>query len=135
MKPKRESITVHLRKATRRIDRAANVVCDGMISLHCARVLALSRGKTRNIRKLFFSDTVALEDRAVVLERNLRPEDRQQAIRSAQYGAEIEKLYEMARRLRARLESCYIRVKRYNLRVRAEEIKESFEKAVGGLSA
>src|SRR5689334_22061454 len=94
MKPKRESITVHLRKATRRIDRAANVVCDGMISLHCARVLALSRGKTRNIRKLFFSDTVALEDRAVVLERNLRPEDRQQAIRSAQYGAEIEKLYE-----------------------------------------
>jgi hypothetical protein len=135
MKPKRESITVHLRKATRRIDRAANLVCDGMISLHCARVLALSRGKTRNIRKLFFSDTVALEDRAVVLERNLRPEDRQQAIRSAQYGAEIEKLYEMARRLRARLESCYIRVKRYNLRVRAEERKESFEKAVGGLSA
>jgi len=125
MKPKRESITVHLRKATRRIDRAANVVCDGMISLHCARVLALSRGKTRNIRKLFFSDAIALEDRAVALERNLRPEDRQQAIRSAKYGAEIEKLYEMARRLRAGLESCYARLKRYNLRVGSEERKKS----------
>ena len=125
MKRKRESITVHLRRATRRIDRAANLACDGMISLHCARVLALSRGKTRSIRKLFFSDAIALEDRAVVLETNLSPEDRQQAIRSAKYGAEIEKLYEMARRLRTRLESCYIRVKRYNLRIRAEERKKS----------
>ncbi len=96
-----------------------------MISLHCARVLALSRGKTRNIRKLFFSDAMALEDRAVVLETNLSREDRQQVTRSAKYGAEIEKLYEMARRLRARLESCYIRVKRYNLRIRAEERKKS----------
>ena len=68
MKRKPESITVHLRKATRGIGKAANVVCDGMIKLHCARVVALSRGRTRGIRKLFFSDPVALEDRAVVLE-------------------------------------------------------------------
>ncbi len=125
MKSKPQSITVHLRRATRRIDKAANLACDGMISLHCARVLALSQGKTRYIRKLLFSDAIALEDRAVVLETNLRPQDRQQAIRSAKYGAEIEKLYEMARRLRARLESCYIRVKRYNLRIRAGERKKS----------
>jgi hypothetical protein len=124
MKRKPESITVHLRRATRRIDKAANIVCDGMIKLHCARVLALSRGRTRDIRKLFFSDPIALEDRAVVMETKLRPEDRQQAIRCAAYGAEIERLYEMAKRLRSKLESCYIRVRRYDLRVVAEEKKK-----------
>jgi len=64
MKRKPESITVHLRRAARRIDKAANFVCDGMIKLHCTRVLALSRGRTRDIRKLFFSDPIVLEDRA-----------------------------------------------------------------------
>lgn len=124
MKRKPESITVHLRRATRRVDNAANAVCDGMIKLHCARVLALSRGRSRDIRKLFFSDPIALEDRAVILETKLRPEERQQAIRCARYGAEIEKLYEMAKRLRSKLESCYIRVKRYNLHVVAAEKKK-----------
>jgi len=125
MKRKPESITVHLRKATRKIDKAANMVCDGMIKLHCARVLALSRGRTRDIRKLFFCDPIALEDRAAVLETKLRPQDRQQASRCAAYGAEIERLYEMAKRLRSKLEGCYIRVKRYNLRVVADEKKKA----------
>ena len=125
MKRKPESITVHLRRATRRIDKAANIVCEGMIGLHCARVLALSRGKTRYIRKLFYSDPIALEDRAIVMETKLRPEDRQQAIRCATYGAEIEKLYEMARRLRSRLETCYSRVKRYNHRIASQEKKKN----------
>jgi hypothetical protein len=130
MKRKPESITVHLKKATHRIDKAANLACGGMISLHCARVLALSRGKSRDIRKLFFSDASALEDRAVALATNLRPVDQQQAIRSAKYGAEIEKLYEMARRLRSRLENCYIRVKRYNIRSANEKKKISGRESV-----
>lgn len=92
-----------------------------MLALGIEPLLALSRGRARDIRKLFFSDPIALEDRAVVLETKLRPEDRQQAIRCAAYGVEIERLYEMAKRLRSNLESCYIRVKRYNLRVVADE--------------
>lgn len=62
------------------------------------------------------------------METKLRPEDRQQAIRCAAYGSEIEKLYEMARRLRARLESCYVRVSRYNLCVLADEKKAKLHK-------
>ena len=46
------------------------------------------------------------------METKLRPEDRQQAIRCVAYGAEIEKLYEIARRLRFRLGSYCSRVKR-----------------------
>jgi hypothetical protein len=45
MKRKPKSITVQLRKAKRKIDKAANIVCDGVIKLHCARVFALSRGR------------------------------------------------------------------------------------------
>jgi hypothetical protein len=75
-----------------------------VVKLHCARILVLSRGRTRYIREPFFSDPIALEDRAVVMETKLRPEDRQQAIRCAAYGAEIEKLYEMPRGLRSKLE-------------------------------
>lgn len=46
---------------------------------------------------------MALEDKAAVLQRNLNATDRQQAIRNAKFGAEIERLYETARRLRAKL--------------------------------
>jgi hypothetical protein len=52
MKRKPESIAVHLRGATRKVDKAAHMVCDSTIALHIARVLALSRGKTRYIRNL-----------------------------------------------------------------------------------
>ncbi|MGA9888545.1 MAG: hypothetical protein WBQ31_13680, partial [Candidatus Acidiferrales bacterium] len=84
---------------------------------------ALSRARTRDIRKLFFSDPIALEDRAVVMETKLRSEDRQQAIRTEKFGAEIEKLVEMARRLRVKLENCYVKIKRYTVSVAAEEKK------------
>ncbi len=66
---------------------------------------------------------MALENKAAVLQRNLSATDRQQAIRTAQFGAEIEKLYEIAGRLKAKLESCYVKIKRYTVRVAAEEKK------------
>jgi hypothetical protein len=40
----------------------------------------------------------------------------------------IEKVYEMARRLRSRLESCYSRVKRYNHRIATQEKKNKVHK-------
>jgi hypothetical protein len=62
---------------------------------------------------------MALEDKATVLRRNLSATDRQQTIRTEKFGAEIEKLGEMARRLRAKLENCYVKIKRYTVRVAA----------------
>ncbi len=47
--------------------------------------------------------------------------DRQQAIRTERFGAELEKLGAMARRLKATLENCYVKVKRYTVPVAAEE--------------
>ena len=64
---------------------------------------------------------MALEDKAAVLQRDLSATDRQQATRTAKLGAEIERLYEIARRLSAKLENCYARIKRYTVRVAAEE--------------
>jgi len=92
-------------------------------ALHCGRILALTRENTGKVRKLFFSDSMALEDRAVVLQRDLCATDRQQAIRTAKLGAEVERLYETARRLSTKLESCYVRIERYTVRVAAEEKK------------
>jgi hypothetical protein len=66
---------------------------------------------------------MALEDKAVVLQRDLSVTDRQQAARTAKLGAEVERLYETARRLSAMLENCYIRIKQYTVRVAAEEKK------------
>lgn len=92
-----------------------------MSALHCGRVLALTRGNAGKIRKVLFSDPMALEDKALVLQRNLSPTDRQQATRSAKFAAEIENLYETAGRLKAKLENCYVKIKRYTVRVAAEE--------------
>ena len=66
---------------------------------------------------------MALEDKATVLRRNLSATDRDQAICTEKFGAEIEKLGEMARRLRAKLENCYVKIKRYTVSVAAEERK------------
>ena len=55
--------------------------------------------------------------------RNLSATDRQEAIRTERFGVEIEKLSEMARRLRAKLENCYVEIKRYTVTVAAEEKK------------
>jgi hypothetical protein len=96
------------------------MIDSGATALHCGGVLALTRGNTGRIRKLFFSDSVAFEDKATVLRRNLGAADRQQAIRTERFGAEIEKLGEMARRLRANLENCYVKIKRYTVKVAAE---------------
>jgi hypothetical protein len=123
MKREPQSLTVHLRHAAHRIHRAAWMIDSGATALHCGRVLALTRGNTGRIRKLFFSDTMAFEDKATVLRKNLRATDRQQAIRTERFGAEIEKLGEMARRLRAKLENCYVKIKRYTVSVTAEEKK------------
>lgn len=123
MKWEPQSLTVHLRHAAHRIHRAAWMIDSGATALHCGRVLALTRGNTGRIRKLFFSDSMAFEDKATVLRRNLRATDRQQAIRTERFGAEIEKLGEMARRLRAKLENCYVKIKRYTVSVAAEEKK------------
>jgi hypothetical protein len=89
------------------------MVDSGATALHCGRVLALTCGNTGKVQRLFFSDSMALEDKATVLRRNLSATDRQQAIRAERFGAEIEKLGEMARRLRAKLENCYVKIKRY----------------------
>jgi hypothetical protein len=89
------------------------------------RVLALTRENTGKVRKLFFSESIALEDKAMVLRRNLSVTDRQQAIRTDKFGAEVEKLYEMANRLRAKLENCYVKFKRYTVCVAEEERKNS----------
>jgi hypothetical protein len=66
---------------------------------------------------------MALEDKAVVLQRDLTATDRQQAARTAKLGAEVERLYETARRLSAKLENCYVGIKQYTVRVAAEEKK------------
>jgi len=42
---------------------------------------------------------------------------------------EIEKLSEMARRLRAKLENCYVEIKQYTVTVAAEEEKNPIQKA------
>jgi len=123
MKREPQSLTVHLRHAAHRIHRAAWMIDSGASDLHCGRVLALTRGKPGKIRKLFFSDSMAFEDKATVLRRNLSATDRQQAIRTERFGAEIEKLAVMARRLRAKLENCYVRIMRYSVSVAAEEKK------------
>ena len=124
MKRQPQSLTVHLRHAAHRIHRAAWMIDSGATALHCGSVLALTRGNTGKIRKLFFSDSMALEDKATVLRRNLSATDRQQAIRTEKFGAEIEKLGEMARRLRVKLENCYVKIKRYTVSVAAEEKKK-----------
>jgi len=66
---------------------------------------------------------MAFEDKAIVLRKNLSATDRKQATRTERFGAEIEKLGEMARRLRAKLENCYVEIKRYTVSVAAEEKK------------
>jgi hypothetical protein len=99
------------------------MIDSGATALHCGRVLALTRGNTGKIRKLFFSDSMAFEDKATVLRRNLSATDRQQAIRTERLGAEIEKLAERARRLRAKLENCYVKIKRYTVSAATEEKK------------
>ena len=91
--------------------------------MHCGRVLALTRRNTGKIRKLFFLDSMALEDKATVLRRKLSPTDKHQAIRTERFGAEIEKLGELTRRLRVKLENCYVKIKRYTVSVAAEEKK------------
>jgi len=123
MKREPQSLTVHLRHAAHRIHRAAWMIESGASALHCGRVLALTRGNTGKIRKLFFSDSMALEDKATILRRDLSATDRQQAIRTERFGAEIEKLGEMACRLRAKLENCYVKIKRYTVSVAAQEKK------------
>lgn len=123
MKREPQSLTVHLRHAAHRIHRAAWMIDSGASALYCGRVLALTRGNTGKVWKLFFSDSMALEDKAAVLQRNLGATDRQQAICTAKFGAEVEKLFEIARRLRAKPENCYDKVKRYTVRVAAEEKK------------
>ena len=66
------------------------------------------------------------------LRRNLSATDRQEAIRTERFGVEIEKLSEMARRLRAKLENCYVKIKRYTVTVAAEEKKNpEFRKRTG----
>jgi len=90
---------------------------------HCGRVLALTREHTGKVRELFFSDSMALEDKAVILHRDLSAMDRQQAACTAKLGAEVERLYETERRLSAKLENCYLRIKQYTVRVAAEEKK------------
>lgn len=124
MKREPQSLTVHLREAGRRINRATSTISRGMVALHCGRVLALTRGNTSKVRKLFFADPMSLEDKAIALERNLSPTDRRQAARCARFVAEIENLYDIAGRLKARLDNCYIKVKRYSVLVAAEEKKE-----------
>jgi len=123
MKRKPQSLTVHLRHAAHRVHRAAWIINDGAIALHCGRVLALTREHPGKVRELFFSDSMALEDKAVILHKDLSATDRQQAARTAKLGAEVERLYETARRLSAKLESCYVRIKQYTVRVAAEEKK------------
>jgi hypothetical protein len=81
MKREPQSLTEHLRHAAHRIHRAAWIIDSGASALHCGRVLALTRGKTGKIRKLFFSDSMAFEDKATVLRRNLSATDRQTADR------------------------------------------------------
>jgi hypothetical protein len=76
MKREPPSLTVHLRHAAHRIHRAAWMIDSGATALHCGRVLALTRGKTRKIRKVFFSGSMALEEKAAVLQRNLSATDR-----------------------------------------------------------
>src|SRR6266481_9722889 len=81
MKREPQSLTVHLRHAAHRIHRAAWMVDSGATALHCGRVLALTCGNTGKVQRLFFSDSMALEDKATVLRRNLSATDRQQANR------------------------------------------------------
>jgi hypothetical protein len=59
MKRKPEPITVHLRGATRRIDEAANIVCDGMIAC-IVSAFSHSRAVTLATFENFFPDPIAL---------------------------------------------------------------------------
>jgi hypothetical protein len=125
MKREPQSLTMHLRHSAHRIHRAAWMIDSGAAALHCGRVLALTRRSTGKIRKLFFSDAMALEAKATVLRRKLSATDRQQAIRTERFGAEIEKLGEMARRLRAKLENWFVKIKRYHGERRGGREEES----------
>ncbi|MGH9686528.1 MAG: hypothetical protein ACRD5K_05490 [Candidatus Acidiferrales bacterium] len=100
--------TVHLRAAIRKIDQAAWKLHDEQLAASIAYVLAVCRSDKREIRKLFFAKLAAFGDRAVMLEGKLTPNERQQAIRLTAYEAEIESLYDAAKRLRSRLEGIYI---------------------------
>jgi hypothetical protein len=123
MKRDPQSLPVHLRHAAHRIRTAAWTIESGASALHCGRVLALIPENTGKIQNLLFADSMALENKATVLPRNLSATDRQQAVRTEKFGAEIAKLGEMARRLRAKLENCYFKIKRYMMSVAAEEMK------------
>src|SRR5260370_38047311 len=82
MKREPQSLTVHLRHAAHRIHRAAWMVDSGATALHCGRVLALTWGNTGKVQRLFFSDSMALRDKATVLRINLITTDRQLGIRA-----------------------------------------------------
>src|SRR5260221_12702409 len=92
MKREPQSLTVHLRHAAHRIHRAAWMVDSGATALHCGRVLALTCGNTGKGQRLFFSDSMALEDKATGLRRNLSPTDKQKGIRREKFGGGVWKL-------------------------------------------
>jgi hypothetical protein len=94
MKRKPQSLTVHLRHAAHRVHRAAWIINDGVTALHCGRVLALTREDTGKVRELFFSDSMVLEDKAVILHRDLsaRTDNRRLALQnSAQRSSDCVK--------------------------------------------
>ncbi len=92
MKREPQSLPVHLRHAAHRIRKAAWMMDSGASALHCGRVLALIPGNMGKFRKLLFSGSMAFENRATVFRRSLSATDRQLAIRTEKFGAEIEKL-------------------------------------------
>lgn len=85
MKREPQSLTVHLRRAARRVHRAAWIINDGATALHCGRVLALTRENTGKVRRLFFSDSMALRIRPLSFKETFVPrtDNRQSARRNS----------------------------------------------------
>ena len=103
MKRRPDSLTIHLRKAVRKLDQVAHALCDEQIASHIAYVLTVSRGDKRQIRRLFRGDSTSSDDKSVELEGKLPPRERYRAVRQTTYGAELESLYEWTKRLRGSL--------------------------------
>jgi hypothetical protein len=66
---------------------------------------------------------MGLEDRAALLSKKSQCYGQTAGHAVREICAEMENLYEIAGRLKAKLENCYVKIKRYTVRVAAEEMR------------
>jgi hypothetical protein len=121
--------THHLKTALRRIDKIVWKLHDEQLAAYIAYVLAVSKGETPEIRKLFSAKFAAFGDLAAEMERKLPPKERLRAIRLATYESEMEALHDAAKRLESDMAAAYIKQTRFKIGA-PDEIGEAQAKAV-----